>query len=483
VVDRPSRERRLDTADDTSADVFAPAQHTHHSGRADNADDKQQADDVGGQPISADEVGQAVSARQALEAIEAGSAMTETPFGRVADDGTVYVVTADGERVVGQWPDGDPEAALEFYRKRYEGLAVEVDLLEQRIRSGALSPEEGDSRVSTVRASVLEAQAVGDLDALVARLDTLKPVIDERREARKAERAARAQESRESKEQIAVEAERLATGTDWRNGANRLRELLEQWKSLPRIDKASDDALWHRFSSARTTYTRRRKVHFSELNEKREQARAVKEKLVAEAEELAPSTEWGETSRAFRDLMSQWKAAGGAPKDVDDALWKRFRSAQDSFFGARDAENSKINAEYAQNADVKRALLEKGEALLPVTDSKAALDAFREIAADWDAAGKVPREDMKDLEGRFKRVEQTIRGAEDARWRRTNPEAQARASATVAQLEQLLESLQADLATAETAGDEKAAADAHAAIEARQSWLDEARKALQEFGG
>jgi hypothetical protein len=409
--------------------------------------------------------------------------MTETPFGRVAEDGTVYVVTAAGERVVGQWPDGDPEAALDFYRKRYDGLAVEVDLLEQRIRSGALSPEEGDSRVATVRESVLEAQAVGDLDALVVRLDALKPLIEERREARKAERAARAEEARTSKEQIAAEAERLATGSDWRNGANRLRELLDQWKSLPRIDKASDDALWHRFSSARTTYTRRRKLHFAELNEKREQARVVKEKLVAEAEDLATSTEWGETSRAFRDLMAKWKAAGGAPKEVDDALWKRFRGAQDTFFGAREAANSKINAEYAQNAEVKRTLLEKAEALVPSDDSKAALDAFREIAAEWDAAGKVPREDMKDLEGRFKRIEQTIRGAEDARWRRTNPEAQARAAATVAQLEQLLESLQSDLAKAEAAGDDKAAADARAAIEARQSWLDEARKALTEFSG
>jgi hypothetical protein len=407
--------------------------------------------------------------------------MTETPFGRVADDGTVYVVTSAGERVVGQWPDGDPAAALDFYCKRFDGLAVEVDLLEQRIRSGALSPEEAESRVATVRGSVLEAQAVGDLDALIGRLEALGPVIGERREARKAERAARTQESKAAKEQIAAEAEQLAAGTDWRGGANRLRELLEQWKSLPRIDKPSDDALWHRFSSARTTYTRRRKQHFAELSERREQARVAKEKLVVEAEELASSTAWGETSRAFRDLMAKWKAAGGAPKEVDDALWKRFRAAQDTFFGARDAANRVINEEFARNAETKRGLLERAEALLPVTDSKAALDAFRELAAKWDAAGKVPREDMKDLEGRFKRVEQTIRGAEDARWRRSNPEAHARASATVAQLEQLLESLHADLTKAEAVGDDKAAADAHAAIEARQSWLDEARKALREF--
>lgn len=407
----------------------------------------------------------------------------QTEFGRVDDDGSVYVRTSTGERMVGQWPDGDPAAALEFYRKRYDGLVVEVDLLEQRTKSGALSPEEAASTVAKVRTLVEEAQAVGDLDALTRRLDALTPVIEERREARKAERAAKVAESKVAKEAVAVEAEALAQGTDWRNGANRLRELLEVWKGLPRIDKPTDDELWHRFSAARTTYTRRRKQHFAELNEKREGARVIKEKLVVEAEELSTSTDWGPTARAYRDLMARWKAAGGAPKDIDDALWKRFRAAQDTFFSARDESNAKLDAEYASNAEVKRAILAEAEALLPVTDSKTALDAFRDLAEKWDTAGKVPRADMKDLEGRFKKVEQTIRGAEDDRWRRTNPEAHRRASDTVSQLEASIASLEADLAKAEAAGNQKKADEARAGIEARQSWLNEARKALEEFSG
>ena len=287
-------------------------------------------------------------------------------FGRVDADGTVYVRTKDGERVVGQWPDGDPAAALSFYRKRYDGLVVEVDLLEQRIKAGALSPDDATSTVSKVKRTVAEAQAVGDLDALTARLEALEPLITQRREARKAERVAKAEEAKQAKLTIAEEAEKLATSNDWRNGANRLRDLLASWKSLPRIDKASDDELWHRFSSARTAYTRRRKQHFSELNEKRDGARVVKEKLVVEAEALADSTDWGATARAYRDLMGQWKAAGPAQKDVDDALWKRFRAAQDTFFGARDAENAKLDTEYAANAEVKRALLVEAEKLVPV---------------------------------------------------------------------------------------------------------------------
>jgi hypothetical protein len=402
-------------------------------------------------------------------------------FGRVAEDGTVYVRTSEGERVVGQWPDGDPAAALAFYQKRYDGLALEVDLLEQRIKAGSLSPEDAKQAVSKVRTLVTEAQAVGDLDALLTRLDSLSPLIEARREARRAERAAKSAEAKSAKQQIADEAERIAKGNDWRGGANKLRDLLTRWKSLPRIDKASDDELWHRFSSARTTYTRRRKQHFAELNEQRESARLVKEKLVVEAEAIADSTDWGETARAYRDLMQRWKAAGPAPKDVDDALWKRFRAAQDTFFGARDEANSRLDREYSANAEVKRGILTEAEALLPVTDVRAARDAFRTLAERWEQAGKVPRGEMKELEGRFRKVEQAVRGAEDEQWRRTNPEARARAQDTVSQLEAALTSLEADLEAAKAAGDQRRVSKVESDIAARRMWLEGARSALSEF--
>jgi hypothetical protein len=402
-------------------------------------------------------------------------------WGRVAEDGSVFVRTADGERQVGQMPDATQEEALAFYAKRYDDLAFEVQLLEQRIAAGTLSPDEATAAVDQVRTTLQDAQAVGDLDALVKRLDALHTTIEKQRELRKAERARRTAEAKVRKEKIAAEAESLAEGTDWRNGANRLRDLLEEWKALPRIDKSTDDTLWRRFSTARTTYTRRRKAHFAELGEKREAARVIKEKLVVEAEALADSTEWGPTAGKYRELMRQWKAAGPAPKNVDDQLWKRFRGAQDQFFGARDATNAKLDEEFAANAEVKEKLLVEAEALLPVTDVRAAKDAFRDIAERWDAAGKVPRDRVKELEGRMRKVEQAIRGVEDDEWKRSNPEARARAADTVAQLEASLEELQAKKAKAEAAGNSRKAAEHTAAIEARQAWLVEARKALDDF--
>ncbi|MGH3496925.1 MAG: DUF349 domain-containing protein [Nocardioidaceae bacterium] len=403
------------------------------------------------------------------------------PWGRIDDTGTVYVRTRDGERVVGQWPDGDPVEALALYTRRFDGLAVEVDLLVRRVGKGALSPDEATKAIASLRDSIAGAQVVGDLDSLGQRLDTLGPLLDEQRAKRRADRAAAQSESRTAKEALVAEAERLAEGDDWRAGSDRLRELLTDWKALARLDKSTDDALWHRFSSARTIYTRRRKAYFAEVHEKRDAAGVAKAKLAARAEELATSSDWGPTAGAFRDLMREWKAAGPAPRGAEARLWARFRGAQDSFFGARDAENAKTDAEYSANAQVKLTLLAQAETLLPVTDVVAARSAFRDLSDRWDAAGKVPRAQMRDLEGRMRAVEQTIAAAEQDRWQRSNPEARARAEDAVRQLEEVLAGLQGDREKADAAGDAKGVRDADAAIEARRSWLDAARTTLADF--
>jgi hypothetical protein len=413
--------------------------------------------------------------------------VTSSEWGRVDDDGTVYVKTADGERSVGSYPAGTPEEALQFFTERYDALSFEVQLLEQRVNSGKLSPEEAAESVKTVRAQVTDANAVGDLASLSGRLDALGPVLAAQREARRAEKAEKAAEAKAAKEALVADAEKIAEGTDWRNGANRLRELLDTWKALPRIDRASDDALWKRFSSARTAYTKARKVHFAEQDEKRQGARVVKERLAKEAEALATSTEWGPTAGRYRDLMRDWKAAGPAPKDVDDQLWKRFRGAQDQFFGARDAANAALDAEFAANAEVKDVLIVEAEALLPALESGGDLDAtkrtFRDIADKWEAAGKVPRDRVKELEGRMRTVENAIRAAEDEQWRRSDPEKSARANDMVSKLEDAIAKVEADLDKARAAGNDKLVKELEENLESRRSFLEMARAASADFSG
>ncbi len=404
-------------------------------------------------------------------------------FGRVDSDGTVFVRTSAGERSVGQVPDVPPDEAMAFFTRRYAALELEVSLLERRIGSGALSPDDAAASIRTVRTAIVDAHAVGDLDGLLGRLDALSPVLASQRAARKAERARRDSETRAAKERFVLEAEKLAGSDDWRGGVNRFRSLLDQWKALPRLDRATDDELWHRFSSARTTYTRRRKAQFAHQNEARESARSAKEKLAAEAEALADSTDWAATTTAYRDLMARWKAAGAAPRGVDDALWKRFRAAQDTFFAAKQATLSEQDAEFRVNAEAKEQLLVEAEALLPVKDLAAARAAYRDLVQRWAAIGKVPRDDIRPLENRLRAVETAVKGAEDERWRRTNPEARARAEETASKLESQITALEERAAKAAARGDVRAAQEASSSAQTYREWLVQARRAVDDYSG
>jgi hypothetical protein len=409
--------------------------------------------------------------------------VTTSEWGRVAEDRTVYVRTADGERAVGQYPEGTPDEALAFFAKRYDELAGSVHLLEQRVQGALVSPDEATEAVKAMRAQVVEANAVGDLTALVGRLDALGPVISVQRQARKAERDLKVAAAKTDKERIVADAEKIAEGNDWRNGANRLRQLLDEWKALPRIDRASDDQLWRRFSTARTSYTRRRKLHFAEQNEKRDAARVVKQRLVKEAEGLAKSTDWGGTAASYRDLMRDWKAAGPAPRDVEDELWGRFRAAQDTFFGARDEAMATQDSEFAANGEAKEKLLVEAEALVPVTDLEAAKRAIRDLSERWDAIGKVPREKIRPLEDRMKAVEQAIRSIEQEQWRRSDPEKSARADDMVAKLEEAIAKVEKDLDAARTSGNQKKVSELEENLASRRSFLEMAQRASADYSG
>ncbi|WP_246036783.1 DUF349 domain-containing protein [Cellulomonas telluris] len=423
--------------------------------------------------------------------VDPAEAARAAEFGRVDEDGTVHVREAAGERVVGQFPGASTEEALGLYVRRYLDLQAKVALFEARLSATDLSVKEIDQTLAKLTQELAEPAAVGDLDGLRGRLEGLRERAAERRAQAEAERQAAREAAVAARTRIVEQAEKIAT-TDpariqWRPAGEQLRALLEEWKEAqrqgPRIDRPTEESLWKRFSHARTTFDRERRHFFAELESRNAEAKATKESLVAQAEALSGSTDWGATSAAFRDLMARWKAAGRANRQVDDALWARFRAAQDAFFSARDAANQAVDAEFRANLEVKEALLVEAEALVPVRDIGGAKSALRSIQDRWEAAGKVPRADVQRVEGRLRAVEQAVRDAENAQWRRANPETRARAEGAAAQLEQAIASLEADLAAAEAAGDKRRVQEARAALDARRAWLEQVQRAAHDARG
>ncbi|MGY4982109.1 DUF349 domain-containing protein [Streptomyces sp. 900105755] len=409
--------------------------------------------------------------------------MSSDPWGRVDETGTVYVRTADGEQVVGSWQAGSPEEALAYFERKYEGLVVEIGLLEKRVKTTDLSAKDAQVAIDHLREQVEAHHAVGDLEALRTRLAELVKTVDSRREERRAQRAKQSDEARQAKEDLVTEAEQLAQSDQWRAAGERLRSLVDTWKGLPRLDRKSDDELWHRFSHARSAFSKRRKAHFAQLDAQREDARKAKEKLVAEAESLSDSTDWGPTAARYRELMAEWKAAGRAQREHEDDLWNRFRGAQDVFFAARGSAFAERDAEQTENLKLKEELAAEAEKLLPITDLKSARSAFRSINERWEAIGHVPRDARPKVEGRMHTVDRAIQEAEEAEWRRTNPEARARAAGLTGQLQAAVDKLRTQIDQARAQGNASKAEKLERELEGRQALLDQALKGLQEFGG
>lgn len=443
---------------------------------ADAASDSAETSAVPAAPVTP-----AAPAAPAEPSVDPEEAMAASKWGRVDGEGRVFVQDGETEREVGQFPDAPVAEALAFYVRRFLDLKSQVDLFATRLPQ--LSVRDIDSTVANLEEALKAPAAVGDLDGLRARFGALRAVAAERREAVSAERAAAKEQALKDRTAIVERAEAIAAQdparTQWKQSGTELRELLEKWKDAqrrgPRLDRPTEDALWKRFSHSRTTFDRHRRQFFSELDTKQAQVKAAKEALIKRAEELQHSTDWAGTSQKYRDLLEEWKRAGRASRKEDDALWARFRAAQQVFFDARRAKDAAQDAEYAENLKVKEALVAKAEALLPIKDVKAAKKALRPIQDAWEEAGRVPRSALRRIEGRMRAVEDAIREAENAEWRRTDPETKARAEGLAGQLEDSIAELESELAAAREADNAKKIAEAEAALTARRAWLEQVR--------
>ncbi len=399
-------------------------------------------------------------------------------FGRVDDEGNVFLTRGGEERQIGSWQAGTPAEGLAHYGQRYDDLVTEVELIETRLRA---HPEDADAlrkSAEALKASLDDAAVIGDIDAVEARLDKAIDATDTAREKAKEQKAQRREQAIARKEALAAEAEDLAeNSTEWKAAGDRIRAILEEWRGIRGIDRATDDELWKRYSRARDSFNRRRGSHFAELDRNRAQARKTKEELVERAEALKDSTDWGHTARAYRDLMTEWKAAGRAPREVDDKLWERFRAAQDHFFEARNAVNAERDREFEANAEAKDALISEYDSLIdPAKGLGAAKAKLRELQDKWDEIGFVPRGRVREFEDKIGRIEQRVSEAEDSRWRKTDPAQQDKVNQFQVKADDFTKQAEA----AEAKGDATKAASLREQAKQWQEFADVAAKAINE---
>lgn len=399
------------------------------------------------------------------------------PWGRVDEHGVVFVRDGDEERQVGEYPDAEPAEAIAYYERKYQDLASQVALLEQRARRGA--PPAEVARAVHRLAETLEAPAaVGDLQALRDRVAALSGTVEDLTAQRSEEHRAQVEQARAERVAIVEEIEALASRdpatVQWKATGQTVDALFARWQEAQRtgarLPKSEANDLWKRFRDARSTIDGQRRAYFAELDATQSAAREEKERIVERAEALAGSG--GDAIGAYRSLLEDWKRAGRAGKRVDDALWARFRAAGDALYAAKAQVQAEQDAEYGGNLEAKLALLTEAEPLLQSTDAQSARSRLTSIQRRWDAAGRVPRDQVRHVEDRLRKVEQHVASLEQEHWRRTNPETKARSEGLASQLTAAIAKLEDELADARASGDAKRIKDAEEALNARRIWLD-----------
>ncbi|MBP1325115.1 hypothetical protein JOF28_000347 [Leucobacter exalbidus] len=400
----------------------------------------------------------------------------QNPWGRVDEDRTVYVREGEGERAVGAFPDGTAEEALAYFERKYADIAGQVTLLEARIARGVADASAADT-VAKLQETLVEPAAVGDIEGLRTRVAALVEKTAVLTKQQNAERDAAKQAAVAKREAIVIEAEALAAQPEasirWKDTSEAFEKLFTDWqtaqRSGPQVPKAQADAMWKRFRAARHSFDAARRAHFAQLDANNKDVKQRKERIIAAAEALAPRGIEG--IPAYRSLLDDWKAAGRASRKLDDQLWARFKAAGDQLYAAKAAEAAQTNEEYTANLEAKEAILVEATPILEVKDHAAARKQLTAIQLRWDEIGRVPRESLREVEGRLRKIEDHVKALEEDHWRKTNPETQARSEGLRGQLEASIAELTAEIAEATAAGDTKAKAAAEQTLETQRSWL------------
>ena len=402
---------------------------------------------------------------------------TNNSFGRVDDENNVFVIENGKERKVGQYPGVPAPNLLPYFARKFADLGAQVMLVESCVKNKITDGSLGKA-AAKLADELKEPAAVGDiadlrrrvgnLDSKIAALVTVK--VEANKEA--------VAEALAKRSEIVAKAEAIANQdaakTQWKTSGASMAALFEEWqavqKSGAKIAKTEADALWKRFSSARTKFETAKRHYFAGLDAATKAAKGKKNEIVEKAEALA--AKGSDAVADYRKLLDEWKAAGRTPGKSDDALWARFKAAGDVIYSAKAETAAVENVEQTANLAVKLEILKEAEKIDPTKDLAEAKKQLQVIAAKWEKAGRVPKDKLRETEDKLRAIEAKVRKAEEDHWRKTDPAAKERSNSVITQLEESIAKLDAELTAAKATKDKKKIDAATEALAARKAWLE-----------
>lgn len=190
------------------------------------------------------------------------------------------------------------------------------------------------------------------------------------------------------KKDLISQAQALVKSTDFAKATKEMEELMNKWKASGSAGRDNDDTLWNSFNEARQAFFNNKHEYWEGLQAKFENARKVKEDLIAKAKDLQNSDEWQKTSNAYQELLVEWKAIGSAGKEFEDGLWAAFNDARQVFYDKRNQYYNELHEKQANNASSKKELLDQAKAVAEQkVYTKENTEVMKKLSADWKNVG------------------------------------------------------------------------------------------------
>ncbi|MCD6064270.1 MAG: hypothetical protein K0R82_2181 [Flavipsychrobacter sp.] len=245
-------------------------------------------------------------------------------------------------------------------------------------------------KVERMREYLKHTNAVGDFSALLQPLAEMGKTIH-----------GLAEESNKQRLELVQKAEELTGSEHWKETTQAYKDLVDQWRKLPSVDKHRSDELWNRLEAARTKFYERRQQHSEDVNKEMMANLDLKLELVDKAEKLAASEEWKASTEAFKQLMEDWKKIGRTTPEKNEELWNRFITAKNVFYDRKKGHFESIQQEQEANYTLKLALLERAEGMKDSTEWGKTAQAFTDLMEEWKNIGRVPLEKADEMWGRL----------------------------------------------------------------------------------
>ena len=209
----------------------------------------------------------------------------------------------------------------------------------------------------------------------------------------------------ESKKALIAKAKEILNEKSFKKATAAMNELMDEWKGSGSAGKETDDALWGEFKAVRDEFFNNRRAYYDNLTEGFKKAKEAKEALIEKAKEVNAMESIKEAGNAMNQLMDEWKKAGSAGRENEDALWNAFNAERKAFFKKRNAYYDGLKEMFAKRTEAKKEIINEAKMYLARSEfTEEEKEAIKGLRAKWKEVGSAGKENEDTLWNEFNSI-------------------------------------------------------------------------------